>query len=138
MLLDGGAEIKNGTPLHYAAGPCPPGSSTREVVSREFDVGRIPIMALLVQHGADVNQRGDSVLVKHHPITYAVMAKAVERVRWLLGHGADPEARGDWGCAVEYAAMGSEEMRRVVGEGVRVKRSSRIVGKALAIRARPG
>jgi hypothetical protein len=117
MLLDGGAEIKNGTPLHYAAGACPAGSSTREVGSREFDVGRIPIMVLLVQHGADVNQRGDSVLVKHHPIMYAVMAKAVERARWLLAHGADPEARGDWGCAAEYAAMGSEEMRSCWGGG---------------------
>jgi len=139
MLLDAGAEIKNGTPLHYAAGACPPGASTREVASREFDMGRIPVMALLVRYGADVNQRGDSVLVKHHPIMYAVMAKAVERVRWLLEFGADPEARGDWGSAAEYVAvMGSEEMKKVVEEGVRVRRSvPGLAGEALAIRMRP-
>lgn len=140
MLLDAGAEIKNGTPLHYAAGACPPGASTREVASKEFDVSRLPVMALLVSNGADVNQRGDSVLVKHHPIMYAVMAKAVERVRWLLEHGADPEARGDWGSAAEYAdAMGSEEMKRVVERGIGVRRSVHgLAGDALAIRMRPG
>lgn len=140
MLLDAGAEIKNGTPLHYASGACTPGASTREVASKEFDVSRIPVMALLVSHGADVNQRGDSVLVKHHPIMYAVMAKAVERVRWLLEHGADPEARGDWGSAAEYAgAMGSEEMKRVVEWGLGIRRSVHgLAGEALAIRMRPG
>ncbi|KAJ6120864.1 hypothetical protein N7523_005144 [Penicillium sp. IBT 18751x] len=140
MLLDAGAEIRNGTPLHYASGACTPGASTREVASKEFDVSRIPVMALLVAHGADVNQRGESMLVKHHPIMYAVMAKAVERVRWLLEHGADPEARGDWGSAAEYAgAVGSQEMKRVVECGIGVRRSIHgLAGETLAIRMRPG
>lgn len=51
----------------------------------------------------------------------AGMAKDVERVRWLLEHGADLEARGNWGSVADYtAAMGSEEMEDCRGEyGVR-------------------
>lgn len=101
-------------------------------------MGRIPVMALLMQHGADVNQREDFEPVKHHPIMYADMAKAVERVRWLLEHGADTEARGNWGSAAEYAAaMGSEEMKRAVEESIRVRRSVHgLAGKSLVIRMR--
>ncbi|KAJ6118859.1 hypothetical protein N7471_013479 [Penicillium samsonianum] len=96
MLLNAGAEIKYGRPLHYAAGAVSPGAAPEGAMNREFDASRIPIMALLVDRGADVNQGGESRLVAHHPIMYAVMAGAVERVRWLLERGADPEARGAW------------------------------------------
>ncbi|KAJ5578362.1 uncharacterized protein N7459_007326 [Penicillium hispanicum] len=157
LLLDAGAEIQNGNPLHYAAGACQPGTqhvqmgsmqldanvlppNTLQVASKEFDVSRIPVMALLVERGADVNQRGESRLVAHHAIMYAVMAGAVERVRWLLAHGADPEARGAWGSAVEYVAtMGSEAMRMVVEEGVQARQPNfGLMHNTLVVRTKPG
>lgn len=127
MLLDAGAKIRNGVPLHRAAGACPPGAnpfSGPVTPSKEFDAGMIPVMALLVERGADVNQRDPSLqMVARYAVVEAVMAGAVERVRWLLGHGADPEAKGAWGSAVEYARMmGSEEMIRVVDEGVNARK----------------
>ncbi|KAJ6018468.1 hypothetical protein N7499_003304 [Penicillium canescens] len=122
MLLNAGADIRYGTPLHYAAGAVSPGGAPEGPMNKEFDASRIPIMALLVDRGADVNQSGKSRLVAHHPIMYAVMAGAVERVRWLLGQGADPEARGAWGSAADYVdAIGSDEMRRVIQEGIMAK-----------------
>lgn len=110
------------------------------VASKEFDISRIPVMALLVQHGADVNQRGESRLVAHHAIMYAVMAGAVEQVRWLLAHGADPEARGAWGSATEYVAMvGSDEMKTVVTEGIRARQQNMEFGHdTLVVRTKPG
>ncbi|KAJ5917362.1 hypothetical protein N7466_010916 [Penicillium verhagenii] len=115
LLLNAGASIHYGTPLHFAAGACSPGIMPRSVITKEFDASRIPIMELLVERGADVNQMGQSRVVVHHPIMYAVMAGAVGRVRWLLEHGADPEARGAWGSAAEYVEMvGSEEMKQVL------------------------
>ncbi|PQE14027.1 Ankyrin repeat-containing domain protein [Rutstroemia sp. NJR-2017a BBW] len=113
LLLDAGAEIKNGVPLHYAAGACPPGTNPH--------VARV----LLVERGADVNQAEESRhMVAKYAIVYAVMAEAVNRVKWLLEHGADPELKGAWGSAVEYARwMGSEEMKQVVEEGLAAWRS---------------
>ncbi|KAJ5627764.1 hypothetical protein N7490_009992 [Penicillium lividum] len=119
LLLNAGASIHYGTPLHFAAGACSPGIVPRSVISKEFDASRIPIMELLVERGADVNQMGQSRVVVHHPIMYAVMAGAVERVKWLLERGADPEARGAWGSAAEYVDMvGSEEMKSVLRQSV--------------------
>lgn len=128
LLLDAGARPQNGdllvgTPLHAAAGACPPGTwsgaKLNEGVypSREFDESQIPIMALLVEHGADVNAAEDRRLVlAQYPIVHAAMAGAVERVKWLLSHGADPNIKGDFGNAVEYAKWrGSTEMKRVLG-----------------------
>ena len=135
LLLDAGAEIQNGTPLHFAAGACSPGISPRGVTTKEFDASRIPIMALLVERGADVNQKGQSRVVVHHPIMYAVMAGAVERVRWLVDQGADPEAKGAWGSAAEYVAtIGSDEMRSVIQRGVERKRRPSVLHGNLAIR----
>ncbi|KAJ6132370.1 hypothetical protein N7471_007585 [Penicillium samsonianum] len=121
MILDAGAKIQNGVPLHYAAGACPPGTnphSGRVVPSREFDISRIPVMALLVDRGADVNQKEESRhMVAQYAIVYAVMAGAVERVKWLLEHGADPYIRGNWGSAAEYAhTSGNEEITNVIEE----------------------
>lgn len=49
-------------------------------------------MALLVEGGADVNQAKISRhMVARYVIVHAVMAGAVERVRWLLEQGLDPE-----------------------------------------------
>ncbi|PQE08328.1 Ankyrin repeat-containing domain protein [Rutstroemia sp. NJR-2017a WRK4] len=123
LLLDAGAEIKNGVPLHYAAGACPPGTNphvARVLPSETFDQSRVPVMELLVERGADVNQAEESRhMVAKYAIVYAVMAGAVKRVKWLLEHGADPELKGAWGSAVEYArSMGSEEMIQVVEEGL--------------------
>lgn len=119
LLLNAGASIHYGTPLHFAAGACSPGIMPRSVISKEFDTSRIPIMELLVERGADVNQMGESRVVVHHPIMYAVMAGAVERVRWLLEQGADPEARGAWGSAAEYVEMvGSDEMKSVLRQSM--------------------
>jgi ankyrin repeat protein len=139
MLFDAGAEIRYGYPLHYAAGALPaPGSSVRPEV---FDADRIPIMQLLIERGAAVNQKGETELVAHHPIMYAVMAGAVQRVRWLLERGADPEARGSWGSAVETAfVMGSEEMKAVMEVGIRARRfggEASFAGEVLAIRPKP-
>ncbi|KAJ5958586.1 uncharacterized protein N7479_005736 [Penicillium vulpinum] len=121
MILDAGAKIQNGVPLHYAAGACPPGANPhtgRVAPSREFDASRIPIMALLVDRGADVNQREESRhMVAQYAIVYAVKAGAVERVTWLLEHGADPYIRGSFGSAAEYArASGNQEITKVIAE----------------------
>lgn len=123
LLLDAGAEIKNGIPLHYAAGRCPFGTNPhagRVTPSKEFDISIIPVMALLVEHGADVNQPEESrFMVARCAVVKAVMAGATERVKWLLEAGADPNLRGAWGSAVEYAnKMGSDEIQRTIGQVV--------------------
>lgn len=123
LLLDAGARVQNGAPLHSAAGACPPGTpagarlNAGVTSSKEFDISRIPVMEMLVEHGADVNQVEDSrYVLAQYPIVYAAMAGAVERVKWLLAHGADPEAEGGHGNAIDYAKFrGSTEMKRVLG-----------------------
>ncbi|TPX09023.1 uncharacterized protein E0L32_001716 [Thyridium curvatum] len=120
QLLDAGAKIANGGPLYVAAGACPPDADPRAgpvTPSREFDEGRIPIMALLVERGADVNGKLETRHVTaQYPLVTAVMARAVERVKWLLSRGADPRLRGYFGSAVEYAEkLGSEEMKSALG-----------------------
>ncbi|KAF9771264.1 hypothetical protein IL306_011104 [Fusarium sp. DS 682] len=118
-LLNAGAKIGNGAPLYYAAGACPPGLNPHAGLvtpSKEFDEGRILVMALLVENGAGVNDR----LVSRHmtaqyPIVNAVMAGAVERVKWLLSQGADPDLKGQFGSARDYAKrVASDEMKRVL------------------------
>ncbi|KAL3431209.1 ankyrin repeat-containing domain protein [Aspergillus tetrazonus] len=125
MLLDAGAVIHNGFPLHAAAGAHPPDWNPRngyQTLSKDFDRSRIPVMALLVERGADVNQyqgpqRGNQV--PNYAIVEAVMAGAVERVRWLLENGADPTVRGSWGSAAECVAkIGSQEMKSAVEAGL--------------------
>ncbi|KAL4919541.1 hypothetical protein BDW62DRAFT_41209 [Aspergillus aurantiobrunneus] len=104
MLLDAGAVIQNGFPLHAAAGACPPGAFPHSVSafpSKEFDSSRIPVMALLVERGADINQyqgpqKGNQV--PNYAIVGAAMAGAIERVRWLLENGADHTKEGRGGA----------------------------------------
>ncbi|KAL5003255.1 hypothetical protein BDV10DRAFT_191108 [Aspergillus recurvatus] len=79
----------------------------RATPGKGFDRSMIPVMALLVERGAEVNQyqgpqRGNQV--PNYAIVEAVKAGAVARVRWLLENGADPTKRGSWGNAAEYAA----------------------------------
>ena len=95
----------------------------RVTPSKEFDTSRIPVMALLVERGADVNKEHKSRrMVPKYAILLAVMAGAVERVRWLLEHGADPELKSGLSSAVSYGTrLGSEEMRSVFEEWAREK-----------------
>ncbi len=127
ILLDAGAKVEYGTPLHRAAAAQPPGSAffaKHAAQDEQFDNSRIPVMRVLVEHGADVNQLEDTPhMTPRYPVGYAVVAGAVRRVRWLLERGANPELKGGYGSAVEYAEkMGTEEMREVVAEGVRLGR----------------
>ena len=76
-------------------------------------------MALLVERGADVNKMHKSRhMVAGYAIVHAVMAGAVERVKWLLEHGADPELKCGFGSAVTFGSTrpGGEEMRSVFEE----------------------
>lgn len=127
LLLRAGAEVRHGLPLHSAAGSCPPGTNPftdRVTPSTEFDRSRIPVMAMLVERGVDVNQAEQSrYVVPRYAIVRAVMAGAVERVRWLLEQGADAELKGPYGSAVTYATqMGSEEMRRIIDEALKARK----------------
>ncbi|KAH8686197.1 ankyrin repeat-containing domain protein [Ilyonectria robusta] len=120
-LLSAGAQMRNGAPLYFAAGVCPAGANPHAgpvTPSREIDAGRIPVMAQLVENGADVNQKLESRHMNpQYPIVNAVMAGAVERVKWLLSQGADPDLRGAFGSATQYAErMGSDEMKRILQE----------------------
>jgi ankyrin repeat protein len=119
-LLNAGAKITNGAPLYYAAGACPPGANPqagRVTPSKEFDSSVVPVMALLVENGAGVNDKLESRhMTPQYPIVNAVMAGAVERVKWLLSQGADPDLKGQYGSARDYArVMSSDEMKQALG-----------------------
>ncbi|RSL77705.1 hypothetical protein CEP51_008842 [Fusarium floridanum] len=119
-LLDAGARMNGGSSLYFAAGARPPNTNPHVspvTLSKDFDEARIPIMALLIEKGADVNGKFQSRhMTAQYPIVNAVLAGAVERVRWLLSQGADPNLRGAYGSAVEYARKaGSDEMKLVLG-----------------------
>ncbi|RYC78508.1 hypothetical protein BFJ63_vAg18618 [Fusarium oxysporum f. sp. narcissi] len=118
-LLNAGANMAS-SGLYWAAGAYPEGSvpNIRRVEpSADFDKSRIPVMELLLENGGDVNHR----LETHHmeelyPIVNAVKAGAVERVKWLLSKGADPDLKGWWGSARDYAKLdSSDEMKQVLG-----------------------
>lgn len=123
LLLDAGAHISNEAPLYYAAGACPPGANPHMGTVRpstDFDNDRIPVMELLVERGADVNEKLETRhMVAGYPLVNAVMAGAVGRVKWLLEHGADVRLQGAFGSAVNYANfMGSDEMKKIFRDAV--------------------
>lgn len=96
LLLDAGAVMDNGYPLHAAARAVLRGSASQPM-SRESDIGRIPVMEFLVERGADVNQRMETRYVEpRYALLLAAMAGAVERARWLIEHGADPGVEKGW------------------------------------------
>ena len=79
LLLEYGAKKANSTPLHYAAGT-------------GMDAERIPMMAHLIEIGYDVNAtdevRGRRAIGT--PLQYAIDARSLAKVKFLLLRGADP------------------------------------------------
>ncbi|KAF5588779.1 ankyrin repeat domain-containing protein, partial [Fusarium pseudocircinatum] len=120
-LLDRGAKVtSNGLGLFYAAGARPADSIPHAGLIRpsaEFNKSRIPVMALLVENGARANDKLKTQhMIAQYPIVNAVMAGAVERVKWLLSQGADPDLKGQYGSARDYAKFrSSDEMKQVLG-----------------------
>ncbi|KAM0194349.1 hypothetical protein ACHAPI_007110 [Fusarium lateritium] len=119
-LLNAGAKIENGAPLYHTAGVCPAGANPHAGLvtpDAEFDRARIPVMALLVENGAGVNDKFNTRhMTPLYPIVNAVMAGAVERVQWLLSQGADPDLKGPYGSARDCAKrVPSDEMKRALG-----------------------
>ncbi|KAH7255975.1 hypothetical protein BKA59DRAFT_466789 [Fusarium tricinctum] len=118
-LLNAGAKMAS-SGLYWAAGAYPEGSvpSIRRVEpSADFDKSRIPVMELLLENGGDVNHRLETRHMEElYPIVNAVKAGAVERVKWLLSKGADPDLKGPWGSARDYAKRdSSDKMKQVLG-----------------------
>ena len=126
-LLNAGARIDFGAPLHSAAGVTPNDVNIYDLpgpMSQDFDSGRIPIMKLLVEKGADVNEFDRSrYAVPRLAIILSIMANAVERTKWLLEHGADPTIKGYHFTAAEHAMKSSNsEMRDVLDQGLKEQR----------------
>ncbi|KAJ4258824.1 hypothetical protein NW762_007911 [Fusarium torreyae] len=100
-LLKAGAKVQNGAPLYYAAAHCPYDNwffdKYKKVTPSKAldDAAQIPIMALLVKNGADVNQaRTTPHKTTDYPIVHAIKIGAFERVKWLLRQGANPDQTG--------------------------------------------
>ncbi|KAL9094066.1 MAG: hypothetical protein Q9165_003736 [Trypethelium subeluteriae] len=130
LLLAHGAQAENSMALNRAAGAYPPGGNfyySRARPTPEFDRDRIPVMELLLQHGADINgdeRQGRRDRTPGLPVTYAVMARAVERVKWLLENGADPTIRGYPSSAAELGLsdLVDEDMHKVMRDGIAAER----------------
>jgi cytohesin len=60
------------------------------------------VMAILLDHGADVNARGDRGFT---PLHYAVAGNQTKSVELLLAHGADVNAADDGGWLPLYYAV---------------------------------
>ncbi|KAJ5643423.1 ankyrin [Penicillium longicatenatum] len=96
ILLEHGAKLENSFALHRA-------------MMRNPDE-QIHLAERLLSYGADVNTIGylaPPILQGGTPLSVAARACAVDQVRWLLEHGADPYACGPQGIKpIDYAAMG--------------------------------
>lgn len=110
MLLDDGARIQNRTPMHFAAGVCPPGANPHVGCvnpSKYFDVPTISVKRLLVENGVYVNYKVESRHMNpQYAIVHAMMAGAIERAKWLIEQGADPILRRFWKCRVLRFCLG--------------------------------
>ena len=109
LLLEYGAKIENSQPLHMAA-------------ASQEDSGRIPMMEYLVGKGVDVNGNDEArgFQAVGPPLLYAIRQGQVEKVRWLLGHGADPRVEGRGGATALGMAEQTEmeDLIRLVKEGL--------------------
>lgn len=105
LLLRNGAKLENSQPLHMAA-------------ASQEDTGRIPMMEYLIGKGVDVNRSDEArgFQAVGPPLFYAIRQGQLEKVRWLLGHGADPRVEGRGGATVLRMAeqTGMEELAREV------------------------
>ncbi|KAF9887533.1 hypothetical protein FE257_010111 [Aspergillus nanangensis] len=137
LLLDAGANINNGFPLHAAAGsdiyyenghrrgrPSEPSPSPE--VRKEFEERQIAIMSLLIERGVDINQEQRVVMgnmVPAYPVLEAIWAQSIQRAQWLIEQGANLEVTGGYGPAMEIAELTrNPEMTKVVEEGIRARR----------------
>ncbi|KAL8946618.1 MAG: hypothetical protein Q9222_007009 [Ikaeria aurantiellina] len=79
LLIEYGATQVNGVPLHIAAG-----------AGRGDE--RVPMMDYLIKAGYDVNamDKGRKPYLRGTPLHYAIDARSLENVRFLLRHGANP------------------------------------------------
>lgn len=80
------------------------------------DDSRIPAMAALLKHGADVNRKeGTPHNTAKYAVVHAVIAGAVQRFRWPLDYGADPRLKGSFDSAIDYAAIrDTDEMKALL------------------------
>ncbi|RYP19079.1 hypothetical protein DL765_003575 [Monosporascus sp. GIB2] len=118
LLLGAGARLQNAYPLHAAAGA---------PATLSPDDGRISMMSYLVHDlGLDINASDDGTVSPYAwgtPLHHAVAGAHVERVRWLLGNGADPTLRDQfYQRPLENSSFGLgnqeiEELIRAAGGG---------------------
>jgi len=119
VLIEAGAKVAYGVPLHRAAG-----ASADVTVpyarhaSLPFDVDGscIRAMAALLKHGANVDQKEETHhITPQYAIVYAVIGGSIRRVQWLLDHGADPRLEGPYGSAMDHAEkMGTDVMKALL------------------------
>jgi ankyrin repeat protein len=89
--------IENGSDVHQGGdGP---------LMRAALNAARVPMMELLLAYGADVNAQWNG----NFPIIFAA-CEAVNAVslKWLLGHGANPNCGNAYGCltALDYLICG--------------------------------
>ncbi|KAF6225512.1 hypothetical protein HO133_009512 [Letharia lupina] len=115
LLLQHGAKLENSQALHMAA-------------ASQEDAGRIPMMEYLLRKGCDINA-GDEARgfqAVGPPLFYAIRQGQVQKVRWLLAHGADARVEGRGGATAlrmaeqtgmgDVIAMVKEALERVGSE----------------------
>ena len=110
LLLQHGATLEDSQPLHMAA-------------ASQEDAERIPMMEYLVGKGVDVNASDEArgFQAVGPPLLYAVRQGQLEKVRWLLGHGADPRVEGSGGATALQMSerTGIEELVSLVRQALR-------------------